>query len=719
MSYGTGRAGWRLLLAVCLAMVLVTSVALTFVNRGPLPTILAQRAVALLEQSARVRIEVGGVRFAGPFRLVLSNVTAQLEPEIGLTQPVRVEQVQLHFSPLAVLRGKPLGGLERVSLISPRVSLDYQSYLRLVKHKSGTGVSRAAGSEPRRGDGKVTVAAYQWPRMKLVVRNGRFELVSAGGGGPNPVSVNLVINATDRRLQVSQLELHGGAGRFLASGNVDPTGEIALRAEVADWLAVDLLGWYPAISLYGRGTISARLDLRGTLNRPILTGQASLQGADLAAPLWAETGSLPLQQATASFALQSGDWDVKSFEALTATGRLTGRGSVSRGNLNLQISARHLHAPTDVPQVVAWGVTGDVDFDGKVTGTVLDPLLSGQLTLRRGTLWHEAVKEARGLIQLSRRSFQFSQVEVLSGTARYHMQGSVTGLNAPGAGGLDMLLESKGGRAEQLLSVLCLDVEARGKLDGSLVFSGPFGGIDVSGNVKVSEAEVYGETLDRAEGTFRWGDGQLLLSEVSARLGQGSLRLNGTAALDGSSLRLAVEATDWPLDRIEHFTALVPSWQGLVSWSGNLGGSVTNPSFDGRLTARNMRIGKVMLKGVEGPVSLADGDLQTTGLLAATSEGGSWWLAGQVSEILSYPKLNLDLQVENESLSALLSMGGYRIPAVLVDGAVHGTVQISGAASDPEARLRLRLSEREAGVRDVLQLDLHIADRRVKILHAG
>jgi autotransporter translocation and assembly factor TamB len=710
-------SGWRSCVAVAFLLTVSVAMATLFLNRGSLPTTLARQAAALLETQLPLHVQIDQARFDGPLRLVLEQVVLTPRNEGVIAQPVTVDRVHLSFSLSAILGRRPLAGLRQISLISPRITLDSESCLSFIGSllPKTAGASASQGSQERAASDVVGSQGRtpDWPQAAVVVRRG--QLIWSGDDAPESLRFELALHSSANTLRVKRLDVSRGAGQLSADGDVDAQGMLTAHLRVADWLATDLCKYIPAVAVQGRGTVSADLIAEGPWRCPKVRGQASIEGARLFSSQWPFEEPLPLVGAQARFSMLAGSWEFDYLELLSASGRLMGKGQLSEGKLAIEVSASELSVPADIPHLETWGIRGTGAFEGKLTGDVSNPVLAGRVVLRDGTLWDEPVSEVQGRIRLSIDRFGFDDVHVKSGDARYEMQGVVSGLSGVQAASLSIDLQASEGRIEQLFAVLGVDVDAEGHLDGTLSFEGPFGAVISSGDVTVRDVELFGEFVPKAEGAFRWGDGELRLRDVRAFSGQGSLVVDGSAALDGAFLRLSVDMNDWPLEAI-HYAHL---GQGLLSWSGEVGGSVTSPYLAGKLVARHVNLGKGVLQRLEGAIRYDGRDLESPGLAATTADGGSWWMSGKILDIGGTKRLAINLRIADQSLSSLLAMGGHRIPAALVDGAVHGTVQIEGSTESPRALLHLRLTERASIQADALELDLRIAERRVKILRVS
>lgn len=706
--------GWRSFIAVVFLFALGVVVATLCANRGTFPTTVARQAVALLESRWPVKVEIGQAHFNGPSRLVLEQVILTSRDKGPIAQPVTIDQVHLNFDLSAMVGGRPLVGLRQISLVSPRITLDLKDFLGLEIPETGTSPGTSSGeAENAPSDHKESrESAPDWPQVAISVRRG--QIVWVGVDAPEPVQFDLTLHSSPHAFMVKRFVVSRGAGRLAVDGDLNTQGKVTARLRLSDWLAADLCRYLPGLTVEGRGSVSADLTARGPWYSPTVSGQASLQGARLFSSKWPFEEPLPLVEARARFSVTGGSWDFDALELLSASGRLMGQGQLRQGRFDMEISAEKLSVPADIPFLGTWGVTGTATFGGTLVGDVVDPVLSGRATLRDGTLWNEPVSEAQGRIWLSRDRFSFDGVQVTSSGACYGMRGAISGLSDTGTANLSLDMKANAGRIEQLLAVLGVDIDAKGRLDGTLSFEGPLDALITSGDVLARDATFFGESIPMAQGAFRWGDGELRLHDVRAYSGEGSLVVDGSAALDGAFLRLKVDMNDWPMEEIRY----AHLGSGLLSWSGEVSGSSARPYLAGKLIARDVRLGEGSLQRLEGIVSYDGHDLESSGLVATTVDGGSWWASGKIADLGGAQQLAINLRIADQSLSSLLAMGGHRIPAALVDGTVRGTVQIEGSAGNPRALLHLRLAER-VSTQDAFELDLRIAERRVKILRVS
>lgn len=420
------------------------------------------------------------------------------------------------------------------------------------------------------------------------------------------------------------------------------------------------------------------------------------------------------QHITAKGYTSTDKWHLTLLRAKNNQGEVVIKGDGTGKGLNLSVNARNLELPAAIPVVNTWGISGQSTFTGNVTGTVANPQLSGWLTLRHGTLWEQAVDNACGQVMITNQETIFKEVVIKKDQAIYRLAGLVN--RAGGNPSLNIDLHSTRGRAEQLLAVLNITLPAEGEIDGDIAFAGPLGKIMVSGNIGMRQVSIFDASLDGLQGKFRWENDRLHFDHTKVYLKAGSLVLNGWLSVESKDMDLDIHVSNWSLEEIPHLPAAFNNWRGVLSGSGHLNGSLAEPVFQGDVAAQNIKRGSLVLTEAKGPISLVNDVVSSTGLVATTVEGGTWWLQGEVAGVSSAPQLELNMKVEDEPFSSLLRMSGYSLPITLVDGLVAGNVQTKGQLGSLRTQLQLSLAQVE-NFGEALQLDILISGRKIKRLN--
>src|SRR5690606_3104504 len=77
--------------------------------------------------------------------------------------------------------------------------------------------------------------------------------------------------------------------------------------------------------------------------------------------------------------------------------------------LEVEVHARGLSLPEDLPFVSRYGLSGEGEFSGVLAGSLGSPELSGRVKIEDGTVWHRPVSRGEGVILLARGRFDFGQ----------------------------------------------------------------------------------------------------------------------------------------------------------------------------------------------------------------------------------------------------------------------------------------------------------------------
>ena len=133
----------------------------------------------------------------------------------------------------------------------------------------------------------------------------------------------------------------------------------------------------------------------------------------------------------------------------------------------------------------------------------------------------------------------------------------------------------------------------------SLDFDGKFGfpkpyvlnNLTISGQASASGC-INGYPLDKAEGRFSWENRKLNLQSLQAKVGNVMAELKGTLAgdrLDFSTEGKTLPEGDWPVPE---------TVQGVISWTGTIQGTISEPSYVIQAQSQELAVGSVALQSV-------------------------------------------------------------------------------------------------------------------------
>ena len=377
------------------------------------------------------------------------------------------------------------------------------------------------------------------------------------------------------------------------------------------------------------------------------------------------------------------------------------------------MAARGLTFPDDLPVLQKYGLGGEGEFSGVLSGDLFDPALSGKLTIRNGTVWHRPVTRGEGAILLTGNLFRFRETVLERGFSTYTLIGEIEWATSPSR--LEIALDADRGDVSELLKAFSIDADVTGRIDGRISIAGLLGDVRLAGDASVSDILV-GDVryFDRARGRFSWNDDVLTLDSVEAESGSGVASLNGR--LSGEALALEVTLDRWPIEAGSGPLASLPAGvAGWASYKGRLSGSAESPQLSGEILGGHLELGRIALSDPRGSMSLTLDTLELSDLSLMSAGEGSYRLSGAIHGWReASPTVDLDVKVEGASLSGLLQESGLPLPALLLDGRVDGSLHVSGEAYRPDATFDLALTD-DLGVAAPIRLQFGLQDGRIKL----
>lgn len=711
---------------------LVLVIALLGLNTTRAPMRLARTFVESVEAGTGWDVELRGAHFVGMTKLRLTDVAVRSEEE-GLHGELPV--VDLTVNPLRLLFGRDgAPAVGSVRLVRPRFTVGAL--------ESGEGGSPAVRPAPAEEGGMVPAREQRRVAFEVSVADGLLEEVT-------PQGETLRLWRLDGRMEV-----RGGSGASVlhqarlkqVGGGIEAT--IARERQGDDdvyrWQAKGPAEFFLGLLGAGPWEVTGALEADGTLvlgeGAPALDAvrpgrlSAVVTGGEIA---WGDSDEERAAFDTLEVEVQGQDeaWHVEKLtlrkgEALVrATGEIRPPGTtwqegapadaaMEGAEVELAVSATGLVFPRDLPVLERYGLAGKSEFEGALTGRLseghlVDPELSGRLSIRDGAVWHRPVTRGEGYITLTSDRFRIDESVLERGFSTYSLSGDIEWASSPGS--LRLVLDTKRGALDELLKAFAVAVDATGQIDGTISIQGRFGDVQVAGRAQVTEATV-GDVryFDHAQGRFSWNDGRLALEGVEAQSGEGVARLAGT--LNREALALDVALTRWPLSAGHGVLAtLEDGVQGWISYSGRLSGSADAPRLEGQLLGGELAVGRLFMSDPKGAVSVTPDALELADLSLVSAGQGTYRMSGAVRGWReAAPTVDLNVQVEGASLSGLLQEIGVAVPAWLFDGRVDGSVRLTGDARRPDAIFDVALAD-DLGISAPIRLQFGLQDGRLKL----
>lgn len=745
------------MLAFALAVLLLGGALWAWQTGGALERRLAHLTASLSEQWG-VEVSIGAVSLAGFDRIALHDV------RVGGEVPVKADRVVAAFSLFEWLRepAEPLDALRWVRIGDWEVAAPIQFDPAAVSGAGGPaqwlaalgidigfrdaerpageiGESTAIDLDPAK---EIPGPALVWERLldgvvgrewfddtlEVYVEGGRvtFAETSADGDGvPSRQGESFVldVNGTlvfgEGRLQVRNVRVAFGDGDAVVNGSVWPRPDLYVHGTYAQPAAAG--GEHGTSALQA---LESALWVAGSWDELDAWGTAHVRGAVL--PWAALAGEEPytLDEALLKWGYRAGEPLHVTVDGARGAARLRMQGDIyGDGRLALDVAAADVHVPEDLPPLEGHGVLGTLDGTGTVTGTWAEPMLAAEIVSDGGHLFDEPVSGVQGRVRLTPSEFAFDAVRVTQERASYFLEGSL-GFSEPRP--FDVLLRTDDGRAETLLSVLGWDVPVQAGLAGTIRFSGPSGEVHAEGELTLERGHAWGQPFDRLDGDFRYADGAFRVTDVAGSVRGGTVIASGGSVSFGQPDRagndwsLDVTAEDVPLQAIAAWRQQLPGVSGLVDFSGTVRSvsdeSAWPPRVAGAVQARHVSVGSLDFTSAEGAVAWEDDVLASDGLHLHRRNGGTYAVKGQIVDVFTDARLELEVDVEDESIGSLLALTDWRLPLLAHSEAARARATVEGTPEAPEAHIELEADAVYVGGRPTpLALGLRWRDGRIEV----
>lgn len=715
--------------------------ALWMFQRGPTPERWLTALTASLSEQWGAEVSIRAVSLAGFDRIALHDV------HIAADGPVTSERMVAAFSVGQLLRrpGEPLAALRWVraehwhvtlpadALPTDRLPASLSEQSAIAEWLAATGIGIGIGVSPRmeRSVGPTDGASdgpaadrlsvdrlaelldpllnYPWIGGKLDVylQDGRITL---GDVSPSVV-VDGTITLGDQRLGVRNVRVEAGKWHGVVNGSVLPGPDLYAQAALP----------------HGGGTrLDSELWIAGSWERPDAWGTVRIQNMSWPVAMIADAAddAYALDEGVIQWGYRPGEPLHMIVDGLKDSARLRMQGEIrSGGQLNFVVNATDVQIPEHVPLLQYDDVRGMIDLSGGLMGTLGNPLLEAEIVADGGYLFGQPISEGQGNVRLTTSELVFDNVRVTQGNADYFLDGK---LGLTESVPFDLVLRTDRGRAERLLQVLGWDVPVQADLAGTIRFSRPNGRVAAAGSVTLERGRAWGQTFDHVDGDFRYGSGAFHVEDVTASVRGGMVTVSGGNLVDtpeaapgiAGDWLLHVGATDVPLQAVGVWREQLPQVSGLLDFEGTVAHSAAGrqPRVEGAVHARHVAAGALDFVSVEGAIEWENGTLSSPGLSLHRRDGGVYAVSGHVLDTLTTPRLALDVEVQDESVGALLALSDWRLPLLAHSEPIRAWATVRGTPAVPEALIRVESDAVYVVGRPApLAMDLRWRDGRVEV----
>jgi hypothetical protein len=228
-----------------------------------------------------------------------------------------------------------------------------------------------------------------------------------------------------------------------------------------------------------------------------------------------------------------------------------------------------------------------------------------------------------------------------------------------------------------------------GAVTGTVSLSGPFTAPRVEGTLEARPLSYGPISLDTLAGSFRVGDGMLLVDRALGGAGTGRLEADGQLTFADGAVRLDLAAEQWPLERLARWAGLEQSVAGTVDAFGTLTGRLDAPRVSSRLVLADVGFAGVAFGAGTAQLEIGNGVVRLDALRVGP-------LAADVAVDVGRAHATVDG-----------SLAGFRLDGVapVLARLGGGPVDLAVSADFPFARPAGRLTVAGNGLSGVAALD--------------
>lgn len=460
-------------------------------------------------------------------------------------------------------------------------------------------------------------------------------------------------------------------------GTIRAQGQLALSDMVYN-------GQVKAVNLDAAACSEFLPEVQGRIGADIgFNGQGrDLEQAEVYGSLSMNHGSyqaVGFQQMQASFYKNNSRITVDALSAdLSDGGAFSLEGSVAGDAINLDFRGQHVDLSLLQQFVPQADVSGSADFSGRLRGSRDNPKVRLDFSAAEGVLFQQPYHRIQGSAGGSLNGVYIHDFSLENGGRVTHTASGIIGFT--GAKKLDLKIETKGARMEDLAALLLPEQPITGNVDNSLHLTGSVDDMQAQGHIHFYEGSYRGVLLTGADGDYTRQNGLTTLRDFYIQSPLINLRLSGV--MDKTeNLDFSVQAEDIHLDKLDAHLPYPVS--GTAKFAGKIRGSLSLPVFSGALQAEALELNGQKLHELAGDVEYSNHAL-TLNKFAFRQNGGSFDLTGRIDTVTT--AVAGSLKVKSADVNAMLAVANYKND--LITGRLDGTIDFGGTFANPAAHVQ-------------------------------
>jgi len=406
-------------------------------------------------------------------------------------------------------------------------------------------------------------------------------------------------------------------------------------------------------------------------------------------------------------------------------GQITARGQVTfGGSFNLGLTARNVDVLTLLRPFAYSDFTGTADFDGTLTGTTKNPVLTAQVVARNGELRGIQYDTASGRLIATNTSLTLQDAVIRQAQTEIATTGTVV-VERKVPPRFALQVRTHGVDLSQITAQLTIPLHARGVATANLRVEGTYPNLRISGEITAENGAVAGTAFDSARLQVETVAGRTVIREIFATRGASRLVGSGFVGPKGViEINLAGENLDLSLlnEPLYPYAVL----QGPVTFSARIRGTISRPTLTGSFQAASPIVNEQQFESFDAGIAWNGAMLMISDSRLAGQ--GTTWSLPLVTFTPATKAVELQGSVTAGSLARILAIlknspltglpQGSKLREFLADsptpfsGAIDGSISLAGPLDNINGEVSITASAVQMGSQIVDKVEILVVEQR-------
>ena len=363
---------------------------------------------------------------------------------------------------------------------------------------------------------------------------------------------------------------------------------------------------------------------------------------------------------------------VNNFSGYTgAQGVFLGEGKLNNGQIDGRVRMVRLPLAQFLPLVGQTG-SGDLSGEFKIKGTSANLNVTGPFSLENGEIRGAKISEAHGFAGWENKILTMRKVEVNMEQGRHTLDGTVNMQGAEPV--IDCTAQTDDVRIEPLWQFGNFSFPVTGNLSNTVKVAGPLSNLNVVGNVHAWDGSVNKFLVDDVKGDYSYENGTLVLHNFLINTLTTTIKVDGKMLPNGN-LAIGLDAQNVHLARIPGINNYA-TVEGIVNFSGTVGGNYKQPLFNGVLTSDNVIVNGEGFTGIACSLNSQGGTVNKLNGTFQQTAGGDY--AVNLLMDISQRFVQGDIDVQKGNIKSLLNIAKEDLN---IDGLLTGHIDLNKAGN--------------------------------------